>query len=47
MATSLTHFKWTDDKLVNVIKRLQEYQSSYEKFWFLKFDGFNGCKDLK
>ena len=25
MTTSLTHFKWTDVKLVNLVKRSQEY----------------------
>ena len=27
MATSQTHFKWTDDKLINLEKNLQEFKS--------------------
>ena len=27
MATSQTHFKWTDDKLTDLIKSLQEFKN--------------------
>ena len=30
MTTSQARFKWTDDKLINLIKCLQEFQSSME-----------------
>ena len=30
MATSQAHFKWTDDKIINLIKCLQEFKSSME-----------------
>ena len=31
MATSQARFKWTDDKLINLTKCLQEFDSSYVK----------------
>ena len=30
MATSQAHFKWIDDKIINLIKCLQEFRSSME-----------------
>ena len=30
MATLQAHFKWTNDKLINLIKCLQEFKSSME-----------------
>ena len=33
-------FKWTDDKLISLIKYLQEFDSSYVKFLFLNIDSF-------
>ena len=30
MTTSQTFFKWTDDKLINLIKCLQEFKNSME-----------------
>ena len=38
MMTSQTCFKWTDDKLINVIKCLEEFDSSYVNFSFLNID---------
>ena len=40
MATSQARFKWTDNKLINRIKCLQEFDSSYVKFSFLYIDSF-------
>ena len=40
MTTSQARFKWTDDKLINLIKGLQEFDSSYVKFSFLNTDSF-------
>ena len=30
MVTSQARFKWTDEKLINLIKRLQEFKTSKE-----------------
>ena len=30
MVTSQARFKWTDEKLINLIKRLQEFKTSME-----------------
>ena len=38
MATSQASFKRTDDNSINIIKCLQELDSSYVKFSFLNFD---------
>ena len=38
MTTSQTRFKWTDDKLINLIKCLEEFDSSYVNFSFLSID---------
>ena len=40
MTTSQARFKWTDDKLNNLIKCLQEFESSYVKFSFQNIDSF-------
>ena len=40
MATSQGRFKWTDDKPINLVKCLQELDSSYVKFSFLNIDSF-------
>ena len=40
MTTSQTHFKWTDDKLINPIKCLQEFDSLYVKLSSLNIDSF-------
>ena len=40
MATAKARFKWTDDKLINLIKFLQEFDSSYVKFSFFNIDSF-------
>ena len=40
MATLQGCFKWTNDKLINLIKCLQEFASSYVKFSFLNIDSF-------
>ena len=40
MATSQSRFKWTDGKLINLIKCLQESESSYVIFSFLNIDSF-------
>ena len=40
ISPSQARFKWTDDKLINVIKCLQESDSSYEKFLFLNIYSF-------
>ena len=40
MTTSKARFKWTDDKLNNLVKCLQEFESSYVKFSFLNIDSF-------
>ena len=40
MATSQTRFIWTDDKPINLIKCLQEFDSSYVKFSFSNIDSF-------
>ena len=39
--TSQTRSKWTDDKPINLIKHLQEWDSSYVNFFFyLNIDNF-------
>ena len=40
MATSQARFKWTDNKFLNLIKCLQEFDSSHVKFSFLNIDSF-------
>ena len=40
MATSQACFKWTDDKPINLIKCLQELDSSDVNFSFLNIDSF-------
>ena len=40
MATSQACFRWIDDKLINPMKCLQEFKSSYVKFSFLNIDSF-------
>ena len=40
MATAKARFKWTDDKLINLIKFLEEFDSSYVKFSFFNIDSF-------
>ena len=40
MATSQARFKWTDDKPINLIKCLQELDSSYVKLSCLNIYGF-------
>ena len=40
MATSQGHFKRADDKPINLIKCLQELNSSYVKISFLNNDSF-------
>ena len=40
MATSQARFKWTDDKLISLVKCLQEFDISYVKFSFLNIDSF-------
>ena len=40
MATSQGHFKWTDDKTINLMKFLQELESSYVKISFLKNENY-------
>ena len=40
MATTQARFKWTDDKSINLIKCLQELDSSYVKSSFLNIDSF-------
>ena len=40
MATSQGRFKWTDDKPINLIKCLQELDSSYVKLPLLNNDSF-------
>ena len=40
MMTSQARFKWTDDKLINLIKYLQEFDGSYAKFSFVNIDIF-------
>ena len=41
MATSQVRFKWTDDKVINLIKCLQEFKSSME---FRNCDSTNAVK---
>ena len=38
MTTSQTRFKWTDDKLINLIKCLEKFDSLYVNFSFLNID---------
>ena len=40
LTTSQARFKWTNDKLINLIKYLQEFDSSNVKFSFLSIDSF-------
>ena len=40
MTISQARFKWTGDKLINLIKCLQEFDSLYAKFTFLNIDSF-------
>ena len=40
MATLQAHFKWTNDKLINLIKCLQTFASSHVNFSFLNIDSF-------
>ena len=40
MATSQARFKWTNDKLINLTKYLQEFKSSWAKFSFWNNDSF-------
>ena len=40
MVTSQARFTWTDGKPINLIKYLQELESSYLKFSFLNIDSF-------
>ena len=40
MATSQGRFKWTDIKPINLVKCLQELESSYGKFSFLNINSF-------
>ena len=40
METSQGHFKWTHGKAINLMKCLQELNSSYVKFSFLNIDSF-------
>ena len=40
-------FKWTDDKSVNLIKCLQESESSYVKFSFLNIDSFQWLQEFE
>ena len=44
MATLQPRFRWTDDKLINLIKCLQELKNSYVKFSFLSTDSFQWLK---
>ena len=37
MTTLQARFKWSDDKLINLIKWLQELESSYVKFSFFEY----------
>ena len=47
MATSQARFKLTDDKPINLIKCLQELDSSYIKFSFLNIDIFQWLQGLE
>ena len=47
MTTSKARFKWTDDKLNNLVKCLQEFESSYVKFSFLNIDSFQWLQGLE
>ena len=47
MTTSKAHFKWTDDKLNNLVKCLQEFESLYVKFSFLNIDSFQWLEGLE
>ena len=47
MSTSPGRFKWTDDKLINLIKCLQDFDSSNVKFSFLNIDGFQWLQGFK
>ena len=47
MTTSKASFKWTDDKLNNLVKCLQEFESSYVKFSFLNIDSFQWLQGLE
>ena len=47
MATSQARFKWTDDKLINLIKCLQEFTNSYVEFRFLNIDSFQWLQEFK
>ena len=47
MTTSKASFKWTNDKLNNLVKCLQEFESSYVKFSFLNIDSFQWLEGLE
>ena len=47
MVTSQARFKWTDDKLINLIKCLQEFDSSYVECSFLNIDSFQWLQGFK
>ena len=47
MVTSQGRFKWTDDKPINLIKCLQELDSSHVKFSVLNIDSFRWLQGFK
>ena len=40
-------FKWTDDKAINLMKCLQESDSSHVKFSFLNIDSFQWLQEFE